>query len=89
MLQYFFGNNGKSSENKDPVLALQEQLDLHENFEILSDGTMKFDDFIAFRCIIMRQMLRKHQPEKERLQVLALEHLKNNAERDYVANYLE
>lgn len=34
MLSYFFGSSGKNTENKDPVLAMQEQLDAKENFEI-------------------------------------------------------
>ena len=68
---------------------MQEQLDAHENFEVLSDGTMKFDDFIAFRSIILRQMLRKFNSDKERLAVQAIDFLKKNEERNYVTNYLE
>jgi len=71
------------------MLAMQEQLDAHENFEVLSDGTMKFDDFIAFRSIILRQMLRKFNSDKERLAVQAIDFLKKNEERNYVTNYLE
>jgi hypothetical protein len=50
---------------------------------------MKFEDFIAFRSIILRQMLRKHQADKDRLAVQGIDFLKKNEERNYVSNYLE
>lgn len=64
MLSYFFGN-GKKEENQDPILALQEQLDGHGNFDIKSDMCMDLKDFLVFRSIILRQTLRKFQPIKE------------------------
>ena len=90
MLSYFFGKS-EPVENADPVLAMQDQLDSHGEFYVEEDGSMRFKDFIFLRSVILRQALRKWQPEKERLSSIAVELLKkgSQAERDYASNHIE
>ena len=53
-------DDDKESEN--PLCAVEDALDTYGRFERLPDGTLGFEDFLAFKEIIIRQALRLFAP---------------------------
>lgn len=83
MLSYFWKSSSTAKENADPILALREALDEHEEFHMLNETTMKFDDFAHMRTICQRQAFRKADQSKEKYDKTRLEAFKGKDQQGY------
>lgn len=78
MLSYLWKGGKKSEklENANPELAMREAMDEHGEFLTNADGTLQWEQFLAFRSITMRQACREFEQFKEDLNKRKLEAFK-------------
>lgn len=79
MLSYLWkgGKKTEKVENANPELAMREALDEHGEFATNVDGTLQWEQFLAFRSIIMRQACREFEQFKDDLNARKLEAFKS------------
>ena len=87
MLNYLFGGEKPADENENPELAMREACDKHGEFQHNLDGTLKFEDYIIFRAIVMRQSCRMFAPKKTELSVTKLAAFREKNQQAYVESF--
>ena len=58
MLSYLWKGKKDKVENENPELAMRDALDEHGYFKYNADGTLEYEEYLAFRIIVMRQACR-------------------------------
>ena len=70
-MKFFFGTNLKEEMEKEPAMpvdAMQQSLDIHEDFRTNADGTLCAEDTIVMRQVILRQAARSFKERREQLE---------------------
>ena len=66
-MDYLFGGPQPENENEDPAVAVEEACAAYGEFLRNEDGTIKYEDFLIFHAIVVRQTTRMYRPKKQEL----------------------
>ena len=88
-LDYLWGGPQPTDENENAELAMRAACDKHGTFEANPDGTLRYEDYIVLRSIIMRYSQKMFQPKKDELHTKKLEAFQEKNQNKYVTLFRE